>query len=315
MAAVHCPQFNPEQETIFEFLERFTVQDSEAITKAGEDGVKKAAVLVKALPVPVITDLQRRLKPTKLSTATFEQLKEKLTAQYEVKKSIVGASVQFLNRKQHAEENIENYARVLNDLASNCKYEDCCRDRLLRDAFISGLRSGHIVGGLLQDCEVNDKKTFNDCVAKAKLLEQITQDAQDIKPAHKFEVNKTSKATHSSKVPSDFVCIRCGTKGKHYPKQCFALKKTCGKCKRRGHLTKACKTPSSTEVKKTEDAERPCAPNSACYHQLASGPPTVTRTHERTCGTCAWADNGASSTRSSAAASLPREDEFYNFLG
>ena len=159
MAAAVSDKFNPEQETCSEFLERFTVQNSDQLTKAGADDKKKAAVLIKALPIPVITDLQRRIKPTKLSDATYSELEGKLTAQFETKKSLVGASVQFLNRKQKSGETIENYARVLNDLASNCKYNDCCRDRLLRDAFISGLTSSHILGGLLQDCE-NDEKSL-----------------------------------------------------------------------------------------------------------------------------------------------------------
>ena len=93
MATTTIAQFNPDQETCNEFLERFTVQNSDLIEKAGTDGKKKAAVLVKALPVPVITDLQRRIKPMKLSDATYDELEGKLKTQFETKKSIVGASV------------------------------------------------------------------------------------------------------------------------------------------------------------------------------------------------------------------------------
>ena len=175
----HCPQFNPEQETIDEFIERFEVLNLERLEAAGNNEKKRAAVLIKALPVPVITDLQRRIKPIKLSDATYAQLAEKLTSQYAIKKSIVGASVQFLNRKQKAGESIENYARILNDLANNCKYRSCCIDRLLRDGFISGLCSSNIVRGLLQDCEINEERKFNDCVTKAKLLEQISHEVQN----------------------------------------------------------------------------------------------------------------------------------------
>ena len=112
------PAFDPKQETISEFLERFKVQASEFIAKAGDDNLKKAAVLIKALPVHVITDLQRRIKPIKLSEATYTELEGKLTAQFVVKKSVVGASVRFLNRKQ-GNESIEQYARILNDAAND----------------------------------------------------------------------------------------------------------------------------------------------------------------------------------------------------
>ena len=105
--------------------------------------------MIKSLPVPVITDLQRRIKPTKLSEATYALLEEKLTDQFSVKKSIVGAAVSFLNRKQQPEESIENYARTLNDLASHCRFSECCRDRMTRDTFIAGLRSPNILNGVL----------------------------------------------------------------------------------------------------------------------------------------------------------------------
>ena len=154
-----CPKFDAEHETILEFLERFQLQNNELLEKAADNEQKKAALLVKALPIPVITDLQRRIKPTKLTESTYAQLEAKLTEQFSVKKSLVGASVSFLNRKQQPEESIENYARVLNDLASNCRYSECCRDRMTRDTFIAGLRSATIIlSGLLQDCETNEKK-------------------------------------------------------------------------------------------------------------------------------------------------------------
>ena len=70
----HCPQFNPEQETIDEFIERFEVLNLERLEAAGNNEKKRAAVLIKALPVSVITDLQRCIKPIKLS-----QLAEKKT--------------------------------------------------------------------------------------------------------------------------------------------------------------------------------------------------------------------------------------------
>ena len=57
-----CEKFNPSEETIIEFLERFTMQADDFLLNAGSNSNKKAAILIKALPVPVITDLQRRLK-------------------------------------------------------------------------------------------------------------------------------------------------------------------------------------------------------------------------------------------------------------
>ena len=240
-----CSQFDCQKETIDEFIQRFTVQCSDQLAAAGDDGIKKAAVLVKALPINVITDLQRRLKPVLLSAATYDQLISKLTSQYEVKQSIVGATVKFLNYKQSASESIESYAKNLNDLASACKFSDCCRDRSLRDAFVSGLYSSAVLRAVLQDCE---DKTFNDCVDKAKLIEQLTSDAQDIKLEPKplnSPAYKLSSSTNSTKLHNNYVCIRCGAKKKHLASQCYALKLTCNSCKKTGHLSKMCRTKKS----------------------------------------------------------------------
>ena len=246
--------FNPEVENIVEFLERLKVQAADLFTSAGEDGLKKASILVKTLPVTIITDLQRRLKPKKLSEAVFSELEEILTNSYETKKSVIGATVAFLNYKQKPNESIENFARTLNNLCSECKYANCCRDRSLRDAFVSGLRSSKILAGLIQDCE---DRTFNECVEKAKMLEAFSADTQDINPRdHSNDMASykvTTPATGFARVPSDYVCIRCTAKGKHLVKNCFALQMTCNYCKKKGHIRKACKSiPASHATVVTE---------------------------------------------------------------
>lgn len=239
MASTVCAQFNSSVETVQEFMERFKVQCSDLLAVAGDNDFKKVTVLIKALPLNVVTDLQRRIKPVKLSEVTYDLVVEKLTGQYEVKKSVIGASVQFLNHKQSPHESIENYAKTLNDLASLCKYADCCRDRHLRDRFVSGIHSKAVLTALIQDCET-DKK-FNECVEKAKVLEQLSNDAQDIKLEPK--INSSYKVEEKSKnVPSDYVCIRCSTRSKHYADKCFAVNLTCKKCNKKGHIAKACRS-------------------------------------------------------------------------
>lgn len=98
-----CTQFNPSAETILEFLERFKVQCGDLLAKAGEDGLKKAAVLIKALPVNVITDLQRRIKPVLLSEANFDDIEAKLTSQYEVKEISNSGDDNFFKQKTSIE--------------------------------------------------------------------------------------------------------------------------------------------------------------------------------------------------------------------
>ena len=133
--------------------------------------------------------------------------------------------MKFLNCIEQQGESIETYAKVLNDLASNCSYSDCYRDRLLRDAFVSGLLSSSILSSLLQEV---DSKSFNECIEKAKMPEIVVNNAQDMKlnataatyKVNKFSKNKDEKSNLS--VPRNYVCIRCTAKNKYFARDCFA---------------------------------------------------------------------------------------------
>ena len=129
MAASTISPFQPEIESVNEFLQRFQLQNLQTL-QATSDDAQKAAMLCRALPVNIITDIQRRLKPTVLTAATYSQIEENLKAQFEVKKSVIGSAVKFISRKQKANESIETYAKILNDLAPQCDYSDCCHNRL-----------------------------------------------------------------------------------------------------------------------------------------------------------------------------------------
>lgn len=234
-----CSPFDSQLETITEFLERFKIQCSTQLEKVKDDGVKQAAILVSALPISIITDLQRRFKPRKLSAASLEEIEALLISQFSVKQSIVGASRRFLSYKQSPDQSIESYAKCLNDLAAACQYTECCRDRMLRDVFVSGLISGPILRAVLQACE---DKTFNECVNLAKLSEQTMMDAQDMKnEATQSSTERVHTTISKNSVPENYTCIRCGAKRKHFASDCFALKKKCNFCKKFGHLEKVCK--------------------------------------------------------------------------
>lgn len=183
-----------------------------------------------------------------------------MTAAYGVTKSVIGASVAFHSRKQQPHETIEAYSRELNQLASKCGYSDCCRDRNIRDVFVSGLRSPKLISALITEGE--DKK-FHECVGRAKTIEQVLLDVEDINPTEatdKFlpqnklrrqesqQQQQYRQGTSQNVIPPDYKCIRCGQIGKHFAHECFALNKTCFKCKKTGHLSSVCRSKLSTSA-------------------------------------------------------------------
>ena len=92
--------FSIEIESVEEFLQRFKLQNGEELDKAGNDGFKKARILSNSLPSSFVTDIQYRIK-LKLPTETsFEELERQLTSSYSIKKSVTGAAINFVTRKQ-----------------------------------------------------------------------------------------------------------------------------------------------------------------------------------------------------------------------
>ena len=268
-----CPSFDPELESIQEFFQRFQCQASDLLHKFRNDDGRKASVLLRVLPVNIISDLQRRLAPTLLTDATYDEIHDHLLQQYSSSKSTIGASVQFLTCKQKPGQSLEDYARNLNSLASLCNYPSDCLDRLLRDIFVSGLISSAILSSLIQVC---DTLTFRETLERAKLLETFRQDVDKIQSHHRSHllVNATSDSSdtevnkvvlHNKRSPKDnYLCYRCGSKGMHFSDECYARDRTCHICNIKGHIARICQKAQKHIANKSNN---PCSSASHLSHR------------------------------------------------
>ena len=270
-AELQCLAFDPEYETVGEFLKRFQVQMSTAIYRVRNGERKQAALLLRALPIAMVTDLQRRIASMKLTEATYDIVKYNLLESYSVKKSEVGAAVQFFTCKQEQGQSIEDFSKKLKFLASSCGFEQqITLDRLLRDVFIAGLNSAPVLSAVLQSA---DKMSFSEAINKAKLIQQIREDTVSIQvpmkvySAEEIDVHKVTDTVKSleRKVPSNYVCNRCGQSAAHWVDKCFALSIVCRKCNKKGHLAKVCRSKKQSVDELTETA----------IHTIASGKPQV----------------------------------------
>lgn len=246
-----CAQYDPDNESIGEFISRFEVQMDDALHKVRTSETKKAAILLRALPVRMVTDIQRRIAPVQLSAATYDQVKDNLLGSYANNKSTVGASVDFFSYKQEDNQSIEEYTKQLKFLASKCSFDQqITLDRLLRDVFVAGLKSAPILSSVLQTA---DSMSFQEAVDKAKLIEQIRKDTISIHAPSRIHAtqmvdsNDVHKVTSAKKIPFNYICARCGQKDSHFVDKCFALKLHCKFCNKRGHLAKVCRSSKSKD--------------------------------------------------------------------
>ena len=248
---VMCSSFNPECESIQEFFQRFKCQMSDQLHRLRSNDIKQASLLLRALPVSVISEIQRRIAPLLLTDATLDIIEKHLLQQYTVVKSTIGASVEFITCKQD-NLNLEDYARKLNTLAAACKYPHDCLDRLLRDTFVAGLSSSAILSSLIQVC---DDLSFRETVERAKLLQTYSQDTKLILSDRSIVHATTSESARNTSQnpprgsipPKTYLCYRCGSKGEHYSNDCSAKSRTCNICHKVGHIAKICQKSRNTD--------------------------------------------------------------------
>lgn len=268
MAEVNNKLFEPERESVENFLSRFAFSNRKLLRAAKDDPLEQAGLLGDFLPKTVILEVQQKLQPKVIQDATFDDLIKILKASYSTKKSTVGAALAFFKRTQQVGESLESYARALNDLANQCGYEENTRERNLRDQFIAGLQSSKIIEILITQGE---EKSFEECVARAKTLVQISADVEDINtdragrwrvhlnkqhysrtdPKKSFYRKNYSMDDKNARINDSYVCVRCTAKGKHFAKECFALNMKCNKCSKIGHLARACKSKSQWRSNRT----------------------------------------------------------------
>ena len=258
---ISCAPFDQELESIDEFFQRFDCQMSDQLHKVRNDDIKRANLLVKFLPVSVISELQRRISPIQLRDATYDVIEEHLRQQYGTSKSTVGASVQFLTYKQQSGQSIEDYSRKLNSLASQCGYPAECLDRLLRDIFVAGLQSSTVLTTLIQEC---DKLSFRQTLERAKLLNAFQNDVEKINSSRQkvystseeIQYEDANKVDAKKAIPKDnYLCYRCGVKGKHFSNDCFAKSRKCHQCDKLGHIARICQQSKKSYTQQARDVD------------------------------------------------------------
>ena len=197
---------------------------------------------------------------------TIDQKKEygtvtkSLTENFIPKRNVIFERVQFNQRVQLEEENVDSFVTSLHKLAEYCAFGALHND-LIRDRLVVGLRDHKLSEKLQLDAEL----TLEKALAKARQHEAVKAQ-QPVLRGHKSESvdvvktkpqwsNKGDKKSVTKTTSQQQQCKQCG-RDNHPRDNCPARDAVCHKCSVRGHWARVCLSkPKVNEVYFDSDDE------------------------------------------------------------
>ncbi|XP_059819322.1 uncharacterized protein LOC132390793 [Hypanus sabinus] len=223
---------------------------------------------------------------------TYEGAPDALKRQYLRPVNTVYARHRLATRRQRPGESIAEFLRALQTLVRTCDCKTLTAEQhaelLVRDAFVTGLRSVYVRQRLLEKADL----TLRSAIETADTVQPrdsppvpwTPQTPPPLVPASEFANAAASRDSTSSPNPTTaaarqktVLCYFCGV-GKHPRRRCPAREATCSSCGKRGHFAKVCKSKLRAEYSGTGETWGPpsCIPDVGghlCRRQHAP-PPT-----------------------------------------
>ena len=192
---------------------------------------------------------------------TYDQAIAALKTIYVKPPNSVFARHLLATRRQQDGESLDSFLQALKDLSKDCQFTavtaDVHRDEYIRDSFITNIQSHQIRTRLLENIQLDLATMF----AQARSLDSAQKSAvsfqsqqlrtqsaasRDYKaptPSPNHPHADQQPRTSSDRAPSSNRCEFCGN-NYHPRSSCPARDATCGKCKKRGHWYRVCRTTS-----------------------------------------------------------------------
>lgn len=171
----------------------------------------------------------------------------------------------FYSRNQKEGEPFDKFYIAIKQLAKSCEF-DTQEEKAIRDRIILGVFDKKLQNKLLKTKDIK----MADCAEECRLFEMSSAQIKEVQKDHEGdirvdEVNRNNGSVTLKKNDSKTVFKRSGNRytefqhpkqqttcyycsGVHKKGHCPAYGKICGKCGRKNHITKACKSSEVNEV-------------------------------------------------------------------
>jgi len=193
-------EFNPDNETITAYLERFDLFDL-FVSVNGIAEEKRASTLLLVLGLRHYSLIRGLVSPTKPEDKTLAELTDILKKHYDPEPIVIAERFRFYQRTQKSGESVADFLASLRKLASRCKFGDFLSEAL-RDRLVCGFSSEAIQKSLL----AKENLTLDTAMETVLGMEAAAKRTKELKgnqrPTPVFRVEKTSPPTKT--------CGRCG---------------------------------------------------------------------------------------------------------
>ncbi|XP_046408763.1 uncharacterized protein LOC124173288 [Ischnura elegans] len=167
-------KFNPDEQTVDEWLERLEVYLS--LMNVTEQRDKISALLHFSGP-RVYTVLRQACLPIKPAEKTFDELCNIFRANYESQPLSRSYRRKLAIRVQHPSESVTQFANALRVLVSKCDYPNAYLETVLVDTFTRNVRSAELKAKF-DKAKADDITTLSKCLELARLFESFEEAKQ-----------------------------------------------------------------------------------------------------------------------------------------
>ena len=143
---------------------------------------------------------------------------------------------QFNRRQQEDGESFDVFLADIQRLIKTCEYCAKCKDSILKDKIVVGVRDEQLQKDLLKVKELN----LNQAIDQSKASEKAVQHNQVLRneTVHKLSSNQVKYGEARR------LCRYCGNMHPFRKEVCPAYKKSCKKCNKMNHFAKCCRNVS-----------------------------------------------------------------------